>query len=743
LVIIFETPDTTITLEQLLEKSLNCNGCQLLELSLKISNIPAMHLLFNMDVSDQQRCLAHPDFKHKRDWLMNAVVATAKCQEQEPNTFHCIKLWMSNSSPEFLTILCTKTLPEPLIAIFALIPDQTIRYLVPSLGFSIATAGAKTLAQKYTFLPPQKVITLLRLQSDYSEVLEHYLSCTSGNKRLDTINYLIANQSVLTIRLTHNLVDLYIRETALTLAKAPYLQRQSFNRKLSHQQWHKLVINANACDRGKMIDFNNGRQVTLWLAQGNQHELITATLQHIEIEQSHRLFEHIPLPQLAMALLLIDPQRACCIIQQSCDHFNLAKTILIMYQSSSCQSTFILNRLNNTKVKAQLLGALESSNSEKEIAQILFKLSPVMNNAALKIQQTYATHKQLLAQQLLEPFTFYQLIHKDKKSQTETPYYFTQHHLLPPLRRPVGDACVEADIGRNKALKSMDDDYVEFNMSPSALTNTNLSRQPGTTLSDKRNHFLFQLFTEIRAALKGDIEAHSTMQIAMQGFTTQRGTFVAVNGGINLNSYLAPKSSAHQTISIETFRPACRCLELLHNKRIYLRDIKPSNFLYKANANRHNSVPVSPQLQYIDLDETLTPSLGHSETEAFTPAYCTSELYNSENCYQQRDQYAFLLTVIFAVSEPSRTLSWENHNSSDFMFEKGILHSSRTNPQQKKVLNSFIDQYIQLQYRTSVQNFLMDPVNYPLPATLTELIDWESDINKEKQQNPFTPIPIQ
>ncbi|MGB0892880.1 MAG: hypothetical protein ACPGUD_00605 [Parashewanella sp.] len=745
LLLMLNTPNKAITTEELINVCLKLNEREQLSLLLNSTRSGSILLFCHADKEMQKKCIVHPDFIRQSTLIKNSVAQIALSQEVDCELKASLQTWLKDLNLELLMLLLKNANYLYLLSFSMFIPNKLVGHFLRASRIRIIKSDLTHLTTRFSFFPYSKVMFILAQQSNYHERLNDYIAVSDEENKHNIISYLINHHSMVTPAVITTLIN---NHRALLLEVASlhtYSTRQYFISLFSHEQWRQLVISTPKHQRHQLINFYDQRQVTLWLAQKDSDQSVVLLLKEADVAQMHQLLVQLPLNTLATGLLMLDEDMAYTHIQNACFAPNIAEVLHLMYQQNASKTLAILHHHQHVSDREKVIASLDNrankqdKESKKELQQHLFLLCPETSDKLLKIKKAYMNHKRLLARRfarLADPSqTFLPLEYRAKNQGPVTRYYFTKKHKISPLRSPKKVVPPEAIIGGFKTLTRIDNEYVEFSLTSDDPITYSQYRDDEDSIELSRDQFLHELFKQIDLALRKHPKARATIQMASQGFNVKDDSFIAVNGGDNLSSFV----NKHP-VSIGIFESACRCLDLLHERHIYLRDIKPDNLLIKTTLTTREgkTIPILPQLQYIDLDSCFTYNLGETNDDCRTEDYCTQELYDSkEKSLANRDQYAFILTVLYCISPNSRTFQWVKVDKTEIdsvesctttaMFKKGVLHASSASEAERAIIDRFIEKYIKQQHKNKVKRLLKDPVNHPLTVPLSEVFDWSAD----------------
>ena len=337
--------------------------------------------------------------------------------------------------------------------------------------------------------------------------------------------------------------------------------------------------------------------------------------------------------------------------------------------------------------------------------------------------------------------------------------------LCPTLNEPLQSTPQIPFPGTHKEVKCVDSQSILF-QSKTRKSSKTIGADFTESSYIAQRQLLINLISQA-AAKKSNI---SSISPGLIGIQPADNTLVVARGQQDL--YHAFKNTT--AIPLVAFRPPCFDLSTMHSLGYFIGDIKAENFIYQELAISRDGLLhrlPQPQLKYIDLQSlycTTYPNPPKTSinypteysicgTYGYAPVDLLllsneSKLLNEHGCciLKAKDEYAFLITLLESVSTEFRALLKEQFdlassidktellrrlrqpNSNDNLqaFRVGILSAFSPMSEENQVIADLINKLILPKYTTLIEQFLQDPITYPLPSdiSLYDVINWNAEL---------------
>lgn len=304
------------------------------------------------------------------------------------------------------------------------------------------------------------------------------------------------------------------------------------------------------------------------------------------------------------------------------------------------------------------------------------------------------------------------MTHPRRKDYLGNPlkYYFDKDGIAPAVRRPMGkksECSVDESIkGAEKQLTAKEKNFVEL---------VSLKKRGFSKRKSRK-------FIEIARHLAPYSSCRSGVQIDGR-------TLLAQSGGKDMKAMM--KAHPDGGYRINDFKQSCADLKNMHQRHIFLRDIKAENMTVRTLNSG------TKQVMFIDTDEAAVPTLNNYAEKSYTASMTTQGIIEGQmrgdlSVIRAGDNYAKLLLMTEATHRIFR--GYPKLDGPGVVDEDGVWHhtgsyqifrDTKLTAQNYSSYKDWVDEYIKPEYRTSVMRFLLNPAKNQLDAELFDVIDWD------------------
>lgn len=323
---------------------------------------------------------------------------------------------------------------------------------------------------------------------------------------------------------------------------------------------------------------------------------------------------------------------------------------------------------------------------EKEQLEILLKADKEL--AASKIQNFFRAHKRILEgkkKKAIRKGKEFAITKYKNKEGIKKKYYFHVNNEYPV----VYSSGIKTDlslVGSYKHVHTMDDRFVELV--------PNYNHEKGADFNRRNNIYYKELMST---------------KTVISGLVVDKDVIIARNAGEDLYDLVINK---HQKIDIKAFREAMQDLKNLHQKGIYLVDIKIENMAYDKNKNRINLIDVENRVRrgekfkgIIYSEDSATNGLLRGYTRINQEGKKTYDY----GILRAWDEYAFLLAMIACTSK--NYFLYEMVMKPDVDINGG-RYPGAMNHLNKNLFNQWISLNVQSKFCLDIERLLTNPAKF-------------------------------
>ena len=372
-------------------------------------------------------------------------------------------------------------------------------------------------------------------------------------------------------------------------------------------------------------------------------------------------------------------------------------------QQPSCGGQKVMETLKNEKIEA--FGSVLEESRKPILPK---KYGANEHKAAIMFQAAYRGYKvrQACAKQKRKVNVFgrYTMQHLTKKDRLGNPllYYFDKEGVAKPVRMPMASKALPQSYEKGASKRVFAKDKVSVELGP---------------LSKKEGDQLIAVSREVKYSY--DAKEYREIAQHLAPYTSccpsvpiNDDTIIVKNGGKNMKQMIMEGVY----VELKCFKGACKDMAHMHLRRIYLRDIKLENMTLSPRGHA----------LFIDTDDTAVPTLDNYRQFKGTTAMTTQKLIEQKRVgklefIEADSNYAMLLLMTEATSEALRGQKETKDTTGGVAFK-----ISRVNGNNRELYRNWVDAHVKVEYRDNVMNFLLNPAENRLNASIVDVMDWST-----------------